>query len=84
MSDVLDQQIDGILKEVAELPESFEISGEQNLRTDLGIDSLGMMDLVVHLEAKLDIAIREESVGSFATVADLQRHVRELTASPVS
>ncbi|GAA1371278.1 acyl carrier protein [Catellatospora chokoriensis] len=84
MSDVLEQKIDGILKEVAELPESFEISGEQNLRSDLGIDSLSMIDLVMHVENKLDINIDEESVGSFATVADLQRHVRELVAHPVS
>ncbi|GIF96672.1 acyl carrier protein [Catellatospora citrea] len=84
MSDVLEQKIDGILKEVAELPESFEILGEQNLRSDLGIDSLSMIDLVMHVENKLDINIDEESVGNFATVADLQRHVRELVANPVS
>ncbi|GAB4052501.1 acyl carrier protein [Catellatospora paridis] len=84
MSDVIDQTIDGILKEVAELPESFQISGEQHLRSDLGIDSLSMIDLVMHVENKLDINIDEESVGSFATVADLQRHVRDLVATPVS
>ena len=84
MPDVLDEKIVKILKEVAELPEEFEIAGEQNLRSELGIDSLGMIDLVNHVEAELDIKIIEESVSNFATVADLQRHVCELAANPVS
>ncbi len=84
MSDVLDEKIVRILKEVAELPDDVEVTGEQNLRSNLGIDSLGMIDLVMHVETELDIKIGEESVSNFATVADLQRHVRELAANPVA
>ncbi|WP_430791141.1 acyl carrier protein [Actinoplanes sp. G11-F43] len=84
MSDVLDEKIVSILKEVAELPDDVEVTGEQNLRSNLGIDSLGMIDLVMHVETELDIKIGEESVSNFATVADLQRHVRELAANPVA
>lgn len=84
MSDTLDEKIDAILKQVAELPESFEIAGEQNLKSDLGIDSLTLIDLVTHMEAKLDIEISDKFVVNFATVADLQHHVRELAANPIS
>ncbi|MFF8278682.1 acyl carrier protein [Streptomyces lateritius] len=84
MSDILDEQIAKALRGVAELPEEFEITGEQNLRSDLGIDSLGMIDLVMHVEEALGIKIGEDSIGNFATVADLQRYVRELSATPVS
>lgn len=83
MSDTLAEKIDGILKEVAELPESFEITSEQNLKSDLGIDSLIMIDLVTHMETKLGISLSEKSVGNLTTVADLQRHVRELIANPI-
>lgn len=84
MSDTLDEKIVEILKEVAELPESLEIVGPERLKSDLGIDSLTMIDLVMHVEAKLGIKINEKYVSTFATVADLQRHVRELVATPIS
>ncbi|MFF8925591.1 acyl carrier protein [Streptomyces koyangensis] len=84
MSDVLDEKIVKILKGIAELPEEFEIADEQNLRLELGIDSLGMIDLVMHMEEELDIKISVESVSNFATVAEIQRYVRELSANPVS
>lgn len=84
MSDTLDEKIDAILKQVAELPESFKIADEQNLKSDLGIDSLTVIDLVTHVEAKLGIKINDKSVANFATVADLQREVRELVANPAS
>ncbi|QIJ64508.1 acyl carrier protein [Streptomyces sp. JB150] len=84
MSDILDEKLVKALRGVAELPEEFEITGEQNLRSELGIDSLGMIDLVMHVEEALGIKIGEDSIGNFATVADLQRHVRELSATPVS
>jgi acyl carrier protein len=83
MADFLDEQIDAILKKVTELPEAFKIAGDQNLKSDLGIDSLTLIDLVTHTEAKLGIKISDKSVVNFATVADLQRHVRELVANPV-
>ena len=84
MSDILDERIVKTLRGVAELPEEFEITGEQNLRSELGIDSLGMIDLVMHLEEALGIKIGEDSISNFATVADLQRYVRELSATSVS
>ncbi|MFD4553527.1 acyl carrier protein [Streptomyces sp. NPDC058469] len=78
MSDVLDEKISKVIKQIAELPEEFEVTGQQNLR-QLGIDSLGMIDLVMHMEAVLNIKIGEDSINNFATVADLQRYVRELS-----
>lgn len=84
MSDTLDEKIDAILKQIAELPESFEIAGEQNLKSDLGIDSLTLIDLITHVEAKFGIKISDKSIGNFATVADVRLHVRELAVSAIS
>ncbi|MGW1293054.1 acyl carrier protein [Streptomyces sp. NPDC002533] len=84
MSGILDDKIVKIVREIAELPDEVEIGSEQHLRLDLGIDSLGMIDLVMHVETTLGIEIGEDSVGKFSTVGDLQRHVRELASSPVS
>lgn len=84
MSDILDEKIVKIVKEVAELPEEFSVTRDQNLRSELGIDSLGMIDLVMHVENELGIAVGEESAGSFATVADFHDHVRALQSDPVA
>ena len=78
MSDsVIDGRISGVLKQIAELPDSFEISADQDLRADLDIDSLKLIDVVVQVEAALDIELGDEFSRDLVTVGDLQRHVSE-------
>ncbi|MFJ2396481.1 acyl carrier protein [Streptomyces sp. NPDC087843] len=74
---VIDGRISEILKQIAELPDSFEISADQNLRADLDIDSLKLIDVVVQVEAALDIELGDEFSRDLVTVGDLQRHVSE-------
>lgn len=81
MPESINEKISFVLKQVAELPESFEIRPEQNLKADLNIDSLRLIDVVVHVEATLDIAIGDEFSRDMVTVSDLQRYVTELVGS---
>jgi acyl carrier protein len=74
---VIDKRISEVLKQIAELPDSFEISADQDLRADLDIDSLKLIDVVVQMEAALDIELGDEFSRDLVTVGDLQRHVSE-------
>ncbi|ATL29578.1 acyl carrier protein [Streptomyces formicae] len=74
---VIDERISEVLKEIAELPESFEIAAEQDLKADLNIDSLKLIDIVVQVEAVLDIELGDEFSRDLVTVGDLQRQVSE-------
>ncbi|MCX4578659.1 acyl carrier protein [Streptomyces sp. NBC_01571] len=74
---VIDGRISEILKQIAELPDSFEISADQDLRADLDIDSLKLIDVVVQVEAALDIELGDDFSRDLVTVGDLQRHVSE-------
>jgi acyl carrier protein len=78
MSASVDEKICTVLRQVAELPADAEITGEQELNADLAIDSLKLIDVVVQLEAELDIELGDEFSRDLITVADLQRHVGEL------
>ncbi|TQF02420.1 acyl carrier protein [Kitasatospora acidiphila] len=78
MSASVDEKICAVLRQVAELSGDAEITGEQELNADLAIDSLKLIDVVVQLEAELDIELGDEFSRDLITVADLQRHVGEL------
>ncbi|WP_236242986.1 acyl carrier protein [Streptomyces sp. CC228A] len=69
-----------MLREIAELPDSFEITPEQDLKADLNIDSLKLIDVVVQVEAVLDVELGDDFSRDLVTVGDLQRHVSEHVA----
>ncbi|MFI6107799.1 acyl carrier protein [Streptomyces sp. NPDC051310] len=81
MSNHVEEQISAVLKEVAELPDSFTISPDQELKSDLNIDSLKLIDVIVQVEAALDVEIGDEFSRDLVTVADLQRYVGEQIAA---
>jgi acyl carrier protein len=71
-------RISEVLKQIAELPESHEITADQELNTDLNIDSLKLVDIVVRVEAALDVELGDEFFSeTLVTVGDLQRYVIE-------
>lgn len=45
--------------------------------SDLGIDSVGMMEIVGEVEDKLDITIPDERLSQLITVGDIERVVLE-------
>jgi acyl carrier protein len=62
--------------------ESFEISGdklkpEANLFNDLGLDSLDIVDLVVALQKKFGVTIRDDQrVRSIRTLGDIYNFIQ--------
>ncbi|WP_103503886.1 MULTISPECIES: acyl carrier protein [Streptomyces] len=74
----VNETISSILKQVAELPDSFTVQSSQDLNADLGIDSLKLIDVIVLVESELDIEIGDEFSRDLVTVADLQGYVNEL------
>ena len=73
----VDERVSEVLKQIGELPESFAISADQNLKVDLNIDSLQLIDVIVQIEACLGIEFGDEFSRDIITVGDLQRHVTE-------
>ncbi|MFD8462693.1 acyl carrier protein [Streptomyces antimycoticus] len=68
---MLDTRFEEILRSVAELPSALKLSREQNLRSDLGIDSLTLMDLMVHLEAEYGVEFDDDALATINTVDEL-------------
>jgi len=74
-------EIHSILKKVAELPADYQVSREQELRGDLGIDSIKMIDVVLNVEAMLDVELGDDFSDQLVTVNDLEQRVASLRSS---
>ncbi|WP_405825408.1 phosphopantetheine-binding protein [Streptomyces sp. NBC_01390] len=68
---MFDTRFEAILRSVAELPEDLVITGEQNLRSELGVDSLKLMDLIVNLEGEYSIELSDDVSADVRTVEEL-------------
>nr|BFE64727.1 hypothetical protein GCM10020063_092530 [Dactylosporangium thailandense] len=77
---MLDVRFEAILRSVAELPDDLPITGEQNLRSELGIDSLVLLDLIVNLEAEYGVELRDELSADVGTVEELWLEVSRAVA----
>ena len=66
-----------LLQELARLSAipADEIRQESDLYTDLGLDSLEAIELLLFLESQLGVAIPDERADSIRTVGDLQREI---------
>ncbi|MEZ4446399.1 MAG: phosphopantetheine-binding protein [Polyangiaceae bacterium] len=81
MSD--EKNVLGLFKTVAERidKKSFNDVTRESVITDLGIDSLSMMQIVGELETELDLQIPDEDLVEIVTVGDLCSKVeRRLSA----
>lgn len=65
--------IDILIKKV--MPHEKTISHEKHLVDDLGIDSLGMLDLTALIEDEFDVLIPVSRIHHIKTVLDLYRAV---------
>ena len=64
-----------ITKEVVEILDGFcysseELSVEEKI-SDLGLDSLDMVEITMKLEEKFDISIEDEEIENLKTVSDI-------------
>jgi acyl carrier protein len=53
-----------------------------HIQNDLGLDSLGVMELVADIESRFDVSIPSEMFTSIATVEDVARAVVKLKGTP--
>ncbi|MBK5936921.1 MAG: AMP-binding protein [Halorhodospira halophila] len=53
------------------------LTPDSNLRLDLGLDSLGWVDLTLELRGSVGVALEEEALGRIETVRDLLREAAE-------
>ncbi|OON81505.1 phosphopantetheine-binding protein [Streptomyces tsukubensis] len=68
---MLDARFEAVVRSVAELPDDLVITGEEDLRTELGVDSLRLMDLIVNLEEEFDIEMPDEASADLGTIQEL-------------
>ena len=72
------KKILGYLKK--ETKSERDVVPEDSLELDLGIDSLGRIDLVLGIERLFNIEIKDEVIGQSFTVRDLIRGIEPLLA----
>ena len=60
---------------------SFKLSGETNIYTDLGIDSVELMDLLGFIEREFAITIDAEKVVGSKTINDITEFVSNVLKS---
>jgi long-chain acyl-CoA synthetase len=70
-----------LLAEIARVP-AASIAVEQTLGLDLGLDSLGRVELLSAIEQELGVYIDETTVGPEATVGDIERLLQSGHAAP--
>jgi len=73
--------------EVAEVPDGIkaaEITPDMRLQMDLGIDSIGRVDLLQKLELQLNLTIPQEAEGKLFTVRDLMGVVESVRTAGFS
>ncbi|MNY65426.1 Acyl carrier protein [compost metagenome] len=58
-------------------PEDLAIAVSMNLKSDLGFDSLDVMELIVVLEAHFNIFISDQQAGQIQTVDDIIKLIHE-------
>lgn len=81
MSAIIDPRIVEILRNVAEKPDSFTISADQQLRSDLGIDSLMFIDVALQVESEFGVELGDDFGKELVTVADLDSQVSALVTT---
>ena len=65
------------VSKIAKVPEG-EIKGEDNLRDDLGLDSLRSMELLARISDELDVDIEFEELQGVETVNDIVEFAAKL------
>lgn len=66
---------------MGKLPEGFVLTDSTLLVAELGIDSADVMDLVLCLEERFSIRVREKHIDGMKTFGDLVSIVKDLTGS---
>jgi acyl carrier protein len=60
------------------LQKPVELSDQTNIVTDLGLDSVAVMDFVMEIEDRLDISVPLDRIAEIETLGDLVSTVHRL------
>jgi acyl carrier protein len=71
-------QVNEIMHSGFEIPVE-KLSPEANLFSDLGLDSLDAIDMLVHLEERLGVKVDGEKLMQVRTLQDVYTMIEELT-----
>lgn len=69
------EKIKGILKLYTEVDEE-QMTGETELQSDLDLNSLDVMNIVVDFEDAFNIEIPDEDVNDFLKVSDIEDYLK--------
>ncbi|MEZ4814360.1 MAG: acyl carrier protein [Bdellovibrionota bacterium] len=72
-------QVNKLMIEGFEIPEE-KLKPEAHLFTELGLDSLDAVDMVVYLEEKIQLKVDAEKMAEVRTLADVYKLVDDLVA----
>jgi acyl carrier protein len=81
---ILLTEITRTLRQAAKLPSTTIIAAGSRLVEDLGIDSLDLVNVLLKIQDRFDIAIDDEDVPNLRLVSDLARYVQEHRGSAVA
>lgn len=70
----------GVLRRHVDRPEG--ITAQNHIQNDLGLDSLGVMEVVADLEDELDVHIPTDTLGGIATVDDVAKAIAKVSTKP--
>lgn len=79
MSTPIIEQVNKLMIEGFEIP-ADKLKPEAHLFTDLGLDSLDAVDMVVHLEEKIKLKVDAERMAQVRTLGDVYKLVEDLYA----
>lgn len=74
-------QVRQLVIETMSVPEDEPITPETSFESDLGADSLAMVELVMALEEEFGIDIPDEDAESIKTVGEAVRHIEAKTGA---
>lgn len=75
------EEVKRILNEYANVDEDL-ITPSSNLTTDLNLNSLDVVNVIVEFEETFGIEIDEEDIRSFTTVGDIVDYIEAKTHQP--
>lgn len=74
MSEAIKTKVIKLIADQAGVAED-SIKGETNLQSDLELDSLDIMDLLLVLEEEFDLQIPDEELSNIQTVDDIVNYI---------
>ena len=55
----------------------LHVTPELNLKEELGVDSVDLMEFIINLEEAFDIEIPDEDMDNFKTISDVVPYIHE-------